>query len=303
MTTRCLSLGSERESARAFDVDRHQYPFASRWLEWRGAWLHYLDEGAGAPVLLLHGNPTWSYLYRKVIREVWGDFRLIVPDYPGFGFSEVPFRYGFTPQEHTEAVATLVERLELKRFRLIAHDWGGPIGASLALRYPEAVGSLVLTNTWCWPVDGLVWLFSLVCGSPLGRYLILRHDLLGRLLLPLGIHHAVTRSRQSLQGYRISADAQERRYGQHVFARQLRRGKEWLGRLEDGIGTLSNKPTCLVWGMRDPAFGKESVIRRWLKHLPAAKVRRLSDASHFVPEDRPDAIAEAIRELRGRGPT
>jgi haloalkane dehalogenase len=88
--------------ARKFEVDRAEYPFADRWLEREGSALHYVDEGSGPAVLMLHGNPTWSFLYRKVIKQLGGACRSIAPDYPGFGLSDHPPGYGYTPQEHAE---------------------------------------------------------------------------------------------------------------------------------------------------------------------------------------------------------
>ncbi len=287
-----------RKPQRTFEVAYEDYPFESHWLRWKSAWLHYVDEGGSRfPVVLLHGNPTWSYLYREVIRQISGDWRVIAFDYPGFGFSGMPLRYGFTPQEHAEAVEALLERLGLAEFVLVAHDWGGPIGFAVASQAPTALKGLVLANTWCWPAGGIVRLFSLFWGSPVGRYLIVRHNLFVRLLLPMGIYHAEPRSRPRLRGYRQPFELPERRYCSYVFARHLRKSKAWLERLEKESSLLADKPARLVWGMRDPGFGWESVIRRWHALLPNAGVCRLTDASHFVPEDRPDAIADAIRQV------
>lgn len=134
--------------ARSFSVDAHEYPFEDRWLERDGAIVHYVDHGRGPPVIFLHGNPTWSFLYRKVIRELPG-CRCIAPDYPGFGFSQAPAGYGYTPQEHAAWVRRLIDELRLERFILVVQDWGGPIGLSLAVEQAERVAGIVICNTWC----------------------------------------------------------------------------------------------------------------------------------------------------------
>ena len=110
---------------RPFEVDVMEYPFRDNWLPYRDGNIHYIDEGNGPTVLLLHGNPTWSYLYRNVIKELRGEFRLIAPDYPGFGMSKPPSGYGYTPQEHSEAISDFIRRLDLKDFIIVVQDWGG----------------------------------------------------------------------------------------------------------------------------------------------------------------------------------
>src|SRR5215831_4091649 len=113
---------------RPFEVDPDEYPFADHWLAYKDGRIHYIDEGQGPVVLLLHGNPTWSYLYRNIIKELRGECRLVAPDYPGFGMSTAPSGYTFTPQEHAEAIEEFVHHLDLKDLILVIQVWGGPIG-------------------------------------------------------------------------------------------------------------------------------------------------------------------------------
>ena len=101
-------------TTRPFEVDPSEYPFKDHWLPYREGCIHYVDEGTGPTVLLLHGNPTWSYIYRDVIKELRGECRLVAPDYPGFGMSKAPANYGFTPAEQSDAVAYLIDHLNLE---------------------------------------------------------------------------------------------------------------------------------------------------------------------------------------------
>jgi len=179
---------------RKFEIDRAEYPFADRWLERGGSALHYLDEGSGPAVLMLHGNPTWSFLYRNVIKQLGGACRSIAPDYPGFGFSDHPPGYGYTPQEHAEWVRALIDAAGLERFVLVVQDWGGPIGLSIAVERPDAVVGLVILNTWAWPPDPRMAVFSLVMGGPIGKYLHLRRNFFARKIVPSGIARAERRT-------------------------------------------------------------------------------------------------------------
>jgi haloalkane dehalogenase len=138
---------------RPFVVSTDEYPFQDRWLSFGDGRIHYVDEGRGPTVLLLHGNPTWSYLYRNVIKELRGEARLIALDYPGFGMSSAPTGYGFTPQEHLEAVAKLIAELNLEQIILVAQDWGGPIGSAYAVNHRQNIRGIILMNTWAWPAS------------------------------------------------------------------------------------------------------------------------------------------------------
>jgi len=142
-----------------------------------GACIHYVDDGVGPVMLMLHGNPTSSFLYRHVIAGLRDRFRWIAPDYPGFGRSVAAAGYGFTPREHSRIVERFVDALELHDLTLFVQDWGGPIGYGVATRRPELV-RLVIGNTWAWPVNGDLHfeVFSRIMGGPVGRFFILRHN-------------------------------------------------------------------------------------------------------------------------------
>ena len=160
-----------------FTPDPDHYPFESRWFDSTVGPVHYVDEGAGPTVLLLHGNPDWSFLYRKIISALLPDVRCVAPDYPGFGLSCHPDGYGYTPGEHAEVVLELVDHLHLTDMVVMGQDWGGPIGMDVASRQPDRVKGLVMGNTWYWPVDtGPMAIFSRVMGSFPMQWLILRRN-------------------------------------------------------------------------------------------------------------------------------
>ena len=171
-----------------FTPSRELFPFQSRWLQTATARLHYVDEGAGQPILMLHGNPTWSFLYRHVILGLGSRFRCIAVDYPGFGLSERPSGYGYTPAEHAAVVGELVHELDLRDLIVMGHDWGGPIGLSLATADPERISGLVLGNTWFWPSDRRARVFGRVMSSRPMQRAILNRNLFVERLLPAGIN-------------------------------------------------------------------------------------------------------------------
>ncbi len=278
-------------------LDQKKYPFQHNRFYHENTPLHYVDEGEGQTVLMLHGNPTWSFLYRNVIKALKGSFRCVAPDYPGFGLSGHPPGYGYTPPEHAEKIRTLVDRLELDDFILIVHDWGGPIGFSYATDHPGRVAGIVICNTWCWPPFANAWLFSLFMGGPIGKYLILQHNFFAKVMVPYGIFHSGKKTPSILEAYTSRFPTPESRLGTYIFPRQIRKASPWLKSIQDKLGVLREKPVRLVWAMKDPAFGKEKYIKKWKSYFPGAFTDRVEHASHYLPEDCPERIVVAVEEL------
>jgi haloalkane dehalogenase len=288
----CTIAGGGRGVERRFEIDEQIYPFESRWHRVGGAALHYLDEGEGPAVVMLHGNPTWSFLYRDVIRTLSGRCRAIAPDYPGFGFSESPEGYGYSPAEHAEAIGALVDALGLERFFLVVQDWGGPIGMAVAAERPERVAGFVIANTWCWgtmPASPSMWLFSKLLGGAFGRYWILRHNLFA--------------DPRVLAAYTAPFPDPKSRMGTWTFPRAITRDRSWIRSIEARLGPLRDAPVELLWGERDPLFKKPRFDTRWRRLFPDASTERVEDAGHFIQEDRPDRVAAAVLRLLERAPS
>lgn len=284
-----------------FTPATEHYPFESRWFESSVGPLHHLDEGTGQPLLLLHGNPDWSFLYRKIVLGLRGDFRCVVPDYPGFGLSVHPPGYGYTPAEHAVVVGELVDHLGLDRMLVMGQDWGGPIGMEVASRRPGRVAGLIMGNTWFWPADSrLLRSFSAVMSSPPVQALITRKNAFVDPLMKRALQ--VRLSDAEFEHYRAVVPTPASRTGIAVFPRQIRAAGAWLGHLEHRVqATLRDKPMLLVFGMKDPAFGREAVIARWQRTFPDATLVRMERAGHYIQEDAPDRIVTAIRDVYGAG--
>jgi haloalkane dehalogenase len=273
------------------------FPFQSRWFEIEGIRVHYVDEGTGRPILMCHGNPTWSFLYRKLIGRLQRQFRCVAVDYPGFGLSDRPEGYGYTPAEHAGVVGRLVDQLGLDGFIVMGQDWGGPIGMSVATQRAERVAGLVFMNTWFWRTDRLAMtLFSRVMSSrPLQRRILERNFFVER-LMPRSVAHPL--EAEVLEHYRRAQPTPQARWGVAEFPRQILASGAWLERLADQAPrALGDKPVLLVWGMKDPGFGSRKVIGRWRRSFPAAEVVVLADANHYIQEDAPDQIADAVVKI------
>ncbi|MDU0203989.1 alpha/beta fold hydrolase [Paenibacillus sp. MAH-36] len=287
---------------RPFDVDASEYPFKDHWMPYRDGVIHYIDEGQGPVILLLHGNPTWSYLYRNVIKELSDECRLIALDYPGLGMSRAPSDYGYTPKEHSEAVTEFIRRLNLKEFVLVVQDWGGPIGFNYAVRHRENLRGIVVMNTWAWPATlPAMKLFSLAMGGwPFGYWLQTRRNFFAKKIVPNGIYHSEKITDILRNAYTDPFPTPKSRKPTWVFPRQIRKARAWLAEIEAKLPVLSNLPAQILWGMKDSAGFPPEEMAKWQGYLKLNETESLDDASHYVQEDRPDRVVASIRRVLER---
>jgi haloalkane dehalogenase len=271
------------------------YPFESRWFESSVGAVHYVDEGQGTPLLLLHGNPTWSFLYRHLIRELGDGFRCIAVDYPGFGLSARPPGYGYTPGEHARIVGELVDSLELDGFLVMGHDWGGPIGTSIAVARADRIAGVVLGNTWFWAPERPFRMFSAVMSSRPLQWAILKRNLFVERIIPSGVVRDL--SELEMEHYRAVQPTPEARVGVAEFPRQIVAATPWLEELSREVpAKLGSKRTLITWPMRDVAFSAKRVLPRVRSEFTDVHVVELPEAKHYFQEDAHGTVAAAIRD-------
>ncbi len=277
-------------------VPNRLYPFRDRYLHIDGSMVHYVDEGSGPILLLLHGNPTWSFLYREIIIGLRSEYRCVALDYPGFGLSAAPLRYGFTPAEHADVVARFVQELDLTEVTMMVQDWGGPIGFSVATRQPQRFIRFVLANTWAWPKSDFgTQAFSRVLGSPLGRYLIERRNFFVETILPRGVRSRRL-SDDEMNAYRGPFPTPESRLPVAVFPREILGSRPFLAEVASALPAVSDRPALLVWPTKDFAF-REPERNRWEALFPTHHTVMLEGAGHYVQEDAAAQIVSAIRDF------
>jgi haloalkane dehalogenase len=287
-------MSTENEQARPAWLPQQLYPFESHVADVGGSRIHYLDEGTGPPLLLLHGNPTWSFLYRNIVRGLQDRYRCIAPDYPGFGLSQATPGYGFTPAEHGAALEQFVLHLGLENVTMMVQDWGGPIGFSVATRHPARFSAFIIGNTWAWPkADPGTQAFSRILASRLGRYLILERNF----FVERGIAGSMKLrklSNEEMDAYRGPFPTPESRRPVHVFPREILASRPFLAQIEQGLPALRDRPALIVWPSRDVAF-KERERRRWESVFPDHVTVMLDGAGHYMQEEAPDTIVVEIR--------
>ncbi len=272
------------------------FPFASRFAEVGGARVHYVDEGAGPALLMIHGNPTWSFVFRHLVLALRDRFRCIALDLPGFGLSTPPAGYAFLPEQHADVVAQFVDQLALAAFTPVVQDWGGPIGLSVASRVPERVERLVIGNTWCWPVNGDMHfeLFSRCFGGPVGKIAIRRYNAFVNLLIPAGIKRKPV-TPALMNAYRRPLPTPDRRMPSYVFPRSILHARAFLAQAEAALPALKDRLALIAWGDADIAF--RAVERERFETLfPQHRTLPLAGAGHYIWEDAPGEIATALRD-------
>ena len=287
------------KSAR-FEIDTELFPFQSHTVAvGSGATIHFVDEGQGPLLLLLHGNPTWSFLYRSIIAGLKDRFRCIAPDYTGFGLSIASAGYGFTAAEHADVMTEFVEALDLWDFTIMMQDWGGPIGFSIALRHPDRVRGFIIGNTFAWPLERFGQkMFSRFMGGPIGRTLAWCCNGIVHFFMSRGV--ATGLDKRALKMYLAPFEKRRNRAPTHIFPRQLRAAGPFLAEICKGLHTLADKPALIVWGQKDFAF-QEPERSRFEQIFPKHKIVLLPNAGHFIQEDAPDDIVQSVRSWLAAG--
>jgi cis-3-alkyl-4-acyloxetan-2-one decarboxylase len=288
------------------------YPFQSRWFDGTAGRQHYVAEGppGGAPVLMLHGNPTWSYYWRRLIAGLRADHRCVAPDLGGMGLSSRPAE-PFTAEgfdARVERVEGLVRHLVREEgapedgWTVAVHDWGGPIGLRWACAHPERVSRLVILNTvaFPWPEGHrLHWGLRAVHDSALLARLSNRYNLFARGVTWLGLRSRMPRAVRKAYLAPYTRAGERRSIEEFVRAIPLHPSDmAWdvARRLGDDLDLLRDVPTLLCWGMRDPVFD-DRVLAEWLRRMPHARPRLYPEAGHLLLEDAPLRVTQDVRDF------
>ncbi|MFO0908178.1 MAG: alpha/beta fold hydrolase [Isosphaeraceae bacterium] len=277
-----------------------------------GVHLHYLDEGQGEPVVMLHGNPSWSFYYRRLVEALApAGYRTIVPDHVGCGRSDKPGddRYEYTLERRVRDLETLLDHLGLDAgLTLVMHDWGGGIGSAFAARHPDRVARLVLLNTAGFHLPAqkpFPWALWLCRNTPLSAWLVRGLNLFARGTAWIGCkHHAM--ARETAEAYVRPYDSWANRIAVHRFVQDipLRPGDpafELITQAQACWSRFEETPTLIAWGLRDFVFDRV-FLAEWERLLPRAEVHRFEKAGHYILEDEWQSVVPLVRDFLARHP-
>lgn len=285
------------------------YPFESHYVDRDDLNYHYLDEGEGDPVVMLHGNPTWSFYYRNLIQALRGNYRCIAPDHIGCGLSEKPGdeRYDYTLSSRVDDLERLLDSLGIdENITLVLHDWGGMIGMTYATRHPERIRRIVVLNTSAFllPESKRFPLALWVCRStPLGAFLVRGFNAFSA----IASHVCCTRAkmpREIRRAYRAPYDSWRNRIATLRFVQDipLKPGDpayDLVAEVDRKAGQFAEKPMLICWGLKDFVFDRH-FLQRWVDEFPNAEIHRFDDCGHYILEDACDEVIAHIAEFLGR---
>ena len=277
-------------------VNKELYPFESKFIKLKTGEMHYIDEGDGPVILFVHGTPTWSFLYRKIIGELSKEYRCIAIDHIGFGLSEKPLNFQGRPQDHSINLTEFIERLSLNDMTLVVHDFGGPIGLSAGIRDADRFNRVVLFNTWLWStkenpeaikVDRLI-------NSFLGKFLYLNLNFSPKVLLKKAYHNKKSLTKAIHQQYIKPFPNKHSRRSLWNLAKSLVGSSDWYEQQWGQLDALTRKKWLIIWGTKDE-FISTKYLDKWKDRIPSAMTTELA-CGHFVQEEMSD---EVIRSISG----
>lgn len=275
------------------------YPFTPKSLAINDVTMSYLDEGAGPVIVMLHGNPTWSFYYRNLVLALRSEFRVIVPDHIGCGLSAKPQHYPYTLETHINNLAALITHLGITDLSLMVHDWGGAIGMGFAGRHPEMIRSLVVTNTAAFCSKRIPWRIWL-CRLPwFGALLVRGLNGFARPAVTMAV--AGKLPREVAHGYLAPYNSWRNRVAIYNFVRDIPLDEShvsWptLTMVEANLPKLRSKPMLILWGGRDFCF--DTVFyEEWLKRFPEARRHFFADAGHYLLEDAGVEVEPMVRDF------
>jgi cis-3-alkyl-4-acyloxetan-2-one decarboxylase len=275
------------------------YPFTSHWLELEGPGgasdalrMHYLDEGPrdGIPLVMCHGNPTWSFYYRTLIPELSRSYRVIVPDHVGCGLSDKPQDYPYRLEHHIRNLEALIAHLDLSNIVMVVHDWGGGIGMGAATRHPERIARFVIFNTSAFYLPAIPALLHLARSPWLGALMLRGLNAFAKLAVRLAMGDRSRMTPAIRKGYLAPYDSWRNRIAIYRFVQDIpvtagHPTRATVDAVDAGLAQFRDHPMLIMWGAKDWVFTTKDFLAGWRQRFPDATVHVFEDAGHYVVED------------------
>ncbi len=292
-------------------VMKREYPFQGKFLQLGALKYHYLDEGAGDPVVMLHGNPSWSFYYRHLVRELRSDHRVIVPDHIGCGLSDKPADslYSFTLKQRVDDLESLLDHLDIKsNITLVVHDWGGMIGMAYATRHPERIARLVILNTAAFhlPQNKPFPAALRICrDTQFGAFLVQGFNIFARGAALVGCKRNPM-SAELRQAYCAPYDSWQHRVATLRFVQDIPlqegdSGYDIVTGVQENLQQFAKLPICICWGEKDFVFDRH-FLAEWRQRFPQAEVHSFADCGHYILEDAKTEVIPLIRQFLSAHP-
>ena len=290
---------------------RHLYPFRSHYMDLNCLKYHYVDEGSGEPVVMVHGNPTWSFYFRELIKSLCGRYRTIAPDHIGCGLSDKPDSktYGYKLKNRVDDLEVLIENLKIKeKITLVLHDWGGFIGMAYALRHPERICRFVLMNTAAFlppPGKPIPIILKLIRGlKPFAVLAVQGFNLFALGALFKNSHKGLSKDVKAglIAPYNCwNNRIATLKFVQDIHLTENNPSYRIIKKVDNNLKLLLNIPTLICWGEHDFVFDSD-YLDEWIHRFPGAEVHRFAEAGHYVLEDASEKIIPIVDRFLRRHP-
>ncbi|QDV16713.1 Haloalkane dehalogenase [Gimesia panareensis] len=280
---------------------KEEYPFASHWLKIDGHQYHYLDEGQGTPLLMVHGNPTWSFAWRRLVKQLSQSYRVIAVDHMGCGLSDKPQDYPYTLANHIANLKTLIQELDLQQITLFAHDWGGAIGMGAAVDLPERFEKFVLMNTAAFRSQEIPLRIA-VCRIPLlGAWGVRGLNLFSGAAIKMAVEKHERMTPEVKAGFLGPYNNWQNRVAVHRFVQDIplkpsHPSYDTLVHVDEGLAQFQGHPLLLIWGEQDWCF-TTNFLDEFERRFPQAETLRIPDAGHYVFEDAHEIMLPRIEQF------
>jgi haloalkane dehalogenase len=287
------------------------FPFKRNYIDIKGNQLHYLNEGEGDPVVMVHGNPSWSFYYRNLVSALSANHQCIVPDHIGCGFSDKPddTGYDYTLTNRIDDLETLLESLSIRdNITLVVHDWGGMIGMGYAARYPERIKRLVILNTGAFHLPEskpFPWALNICRNTLLGTYLVRGFNAFSSAASYVGVKRKPM-SKPIREAYVAPFNSWSNRistlrFVQDIPLKEGDRNYQLVSDIDDSLPLFSTVPTIICWGLKDFVFDKH-FLAKWKEKMPHAIVNEFSDCGHYILEDASEEVIPMISGFLAENP-
>ncbi|GHA75593.1 alpha/beta fold hydrolase [Pontibacter akesuensis] len=276
-------------------LDKKEYPFKSHYITLEAGRMHYIDEGEGTPIVMIHGTPAWSFLYRNLIKILSKKYRCIAMDMIGFGLSDKPEDWSYKPRAHAANFEKLMEHLQLQDITLLVHDFGTPIGMAYAINHPDNVRNIVMLNSWTWSLSRHETFpkSSKLLVGPLGQFLHSKLNVSAATLIHDLFEEEENMPEPIKQHYIKALGSPEDHVRNLACARELVGATKWYDELWQERKKIQQIPTLILWGERDKLIHIEA-LQRWKKFFHECYVIPFEEGGHFLQEDSADEISNYV---------
>jgi haloalkane dehalogenase len=284
----------------------NQLPFKRNYIERNGHQYHYINEGEGSPVVMVHGNPSWSFYYRNLVQQISSNHQCIVPDHIGCGLSDKPSDedYDYTLTQRIDDLEALLEHLDVnENITLVVHDWGGMIGMGYAARHPERIKRLVILNTGAFHLPtSKKFPFALWLGrnTTIGTILVRGFNAFAGIASIIGVKRK-SMTKEIRQAYVAPFNSWKNRISTLRFIQDIplkphHRNYQLVSDIAENLSQFEQLPMLICWGLKDFVFDKH-FLAEWLQRFPNAEVHAYDDCGHYILEDASDEVVPIINEF------